>query len=118
MTRYVWRNDRFEDRSTGEPMPTVDRISAPMVVRDVSYISPLSMKPVTSRSQRREEMKVHNVREVDPSEYRPTYHKRENAISARGEHEPRPKVDLGDGYKRLSRKDLPKRIAKTIAPTT
>jgi hypothetical protein len=114
MTRYVWRNDRFEDRSTGEPMRTIERIARPFVVSDVTYKSPLSGKEVTSRSQRREEMKIHNVREVDPSEYRPTYHKRENAISARGEHEPRPKADLGDGYKRLSRKDLPSRIAKTV----
>jgi hypothetical protein len=115
MTRYRWDGDQFVNRATGEPMQAPDRISAPMVVKDVSYVSPLTMRPVTSRSQRREEMKIHNVREVDPSEYRPTYHKKENAISAGGEHEPRPKVDLGDGYKRLSRKDLPARLAKTIA---
>lgn len=38
-------------------------------MRDVTpYRSPLSQKEITSRSQRREEMKEFNVREVDPSE--------------------------------------------------
>lgn len=32
------------------------------------YISPLSGVEVSSRRERREEMKIHNVREVDPSE--------------------------------------------------
>lgn len=118
MTRYIWRNDRFEDRSTGDPMQAPDRIARPFVVSDVTYKSPLSGKEVTSRSQRREEMKIHNVREVDPGEWKPTYHKKENAISAGGEHNPRPKADMGDGYKRLSRKDLPGRIAKTVEKRT
>lgn len=115
MTRYVWRNDRFEDRTTGEPMETVERVCLPMVVRDVAYMSPLSMKPVTSRSQRREEMKIHNVREVDPSEWTPKYHKKANAERARGHHDPRPKADLGEGYKRLTRDELPTSIRKSLA---
>ena len=56
--RYVWRDGEFIERKTGEPLNTgADRIASPMLMRDVIYKSPLSLKEVTSRSQRREEMK-------------------------------------------------------------
>lgn len=105
MTRYVWREDGFYDRATGERMEAPERVCRPMVVKDVVYKSPLSGREVTSRSERREEMKRHNVREVDPTEYRPTYRKKENAIRNGGEWNPdagKP-ADLGDPsiYKRL-----------------
>lgn len=105
MTRYVWREDGFYDRATGERMEAPERVCRPMVVKDVVYKSPLSGKEITSRSERREEMKRHNVREVDPGEYRPTYAKKENAIRNGGEWNPDAvkKPDLGDQsiYKRL-----------------
>ena len=103
MTRYVWREDGFYDRTTGERMDAPERIARPFVVKDVNYKSPLSGREITSRSERREEMKRHNVREVDPTEYRPTYRKKENAIRAGGEWNPDAgKRDLGDAsiYKR------------------
>lgn len=115
MTVYVWHDGGWHDKRTGQPMDAPEGIFRPAVLSDVTYKSPLSGKVITSRSQRREEMKVHNVREVDPSEWRPTYNRRENAIRARGEHEPRPKAELGEGYQRLPRKALPSRIAKTLA---
>lgn len=105
------------DKATGKPMRTgPDFVPSPAVMRDVHYMSPLSLKEVTSRSQRRDEMARHNVREVDPSEYRPTYRKKKNAISAKGEWNP----DAGkrpiesEGYERLSRADLPAHLAKSI----
>lgn len=105
MARYVWRNDGFYDRATGERMEAPERIARPFVVKDVTYKSPLSGREITSRSERREEMKRHNVREVDPTEYRPTYRKKENAIRNGGEWNPDAggKPDLGDPsiYKRL-----------------
>ncbi len=106
MTRYVWRDDGFYNRATGERMEAPDRVCLPAVVSDVTYKSPLSGKEVTSRSQRREEMKVYNVREVAPDEYKPTYRKKENAIRNGGEWNPDaggPKAPLGDEsiYKRL-----------------
>lgn len=104
MTRYVWRGDGFYDRATGERMEAPERIARPFVVKDVTYKSPLSGKEVTSRSQRREEMKIYNVREVSPEEYKPTYRKKENAIRNKGEWNPDAgKTDLGDAsiYKRL-----------------
>lgn len=104
MARYVWREDGFYDRRTGERMEAPERICRPMVVKDVTYKSPLSGREITSRSERREEMKRHNVREVDPSEYRPVYRKKKNAEANRGEWDPNHgKSDLGDAsiYKRL-----------------
>ncbi len=108
MARYVWRDDGFYDRATGERMEAPDRICRPMVISDVVYRSPLSGREITSRSERREEMKVHNVREVDPTEYRPTYRKKSNAEKMGGEWNPdagKP-ADLGDPsiYKRLPAK--------------
>ena len=104
MTRYVWRDDGFYERTTGERMEAPERIARPFVVKDVNYKSPLSGREITSRSERREEMKRHNVREVEPSEWKPTYRKKENAIRNKGEWNPDAgKTDLGDAsiYKRL-----------------
>jgi hypothetical protein len=113
MTRYRWDGDRFVNRATGEPMEAPERIAHPAVLSDVTYKSPLSGKEVTSRSQRREEMKIHQVREVDPSEYKPTYRKKKNAVRMKGEHNPdagkREFVDEAP-FQRLSRKDLPERL--------
>ncbi len=114
MTRYRWDGDRFVDPD-GNVMKTENRVCAPMVVKDVTYKSPLSGKEITSRSERREEMKRHNVREVDPSEHRVTYESKARAEKARRDHKPREKVDLGEGYQRLAKTELPKHIAKTIA---
>jgi hypothetical protein len=115
--RYVFRDGRFVERKTGEPMRAPDRIASPYVLSDVAYRSPLSGREITSRSQRREEMKVHEVREVDPSEYRPVYRKKANAVKHRGEHNP----DAGRltfvdeaPFRRMAKDELPARIAQTI----
>lgn len=115
--RYVFRDGQFVERKTGEPMVSPDRIASPMLMRDVSYVSPLSRQMVTSRSQRREEMKIHNVREVDPSEHKPVYRSKKWAERMRGEHDPKAGLlDYGDAapFKRLAKDELPSRIAKTI----
>jgi hypothetical protein len=120
MTRYVWRDDAFYDRTTGDRMQAPDRICAPRVQRDVSYVSPLSLQPITSRSQRREEMKAHNVREVDPSEHKPVYRSRKWAERMKGEHDPKAgQPDYGDAapFARLAKDELPKRLAKTVRQT-
>lgn len=117
MTRYVWRDEAFYDRATGERMQAPDRVCMPSVQRDVSYVSPLSMQPITSRSQRREEMKAHNVREVDPSEYKPVYRTKKWAGRMRGDHDPTAGMpDYGDAapFKRLAKDELPASIAKTV----
>lgn len=53
-----------------EAAPRV-RAAAPMIQSDLpAYKSPLGTGWVVGRAARREEMKRHNVREVDPSEFR------------------------------------------------
>lgn len=119
--RYVFdRDGDLVERKTGEPlngnMP--DRVASPMLMRDVAYKSPLSGKPISSRSQRREEMKVHNVREVDPGEFKPVYRSKKWARRMRGDYDAKAGApDYGEAapFKRLSRADLPANIAKTIA---
>ncbi len=106
------------DRDTGERLVMPDRVVSPMIVRDISYKSPLSGKEITSRSQRREEMKVHQVREVDPSERKGKdiyYHNKKYAESAGRDWQPKPKPDLGEGYHRLSKDELPSRLTKKLA---
>ena len=104
------------DKATGEPMQAPDRVCSPVVVKDVTYKSPLSGKEITSRSARREEMKVHNVREVAPDEFTPTYNSKKRADQARRDHNPREKPNLEEGvYHRLDKSAVPERIAKTIA---
>lgn len=102
MARYFWRNDRFEDRD-GVPMsvPARDGVPTPYVVSDISYISPITRKPITSRSERREELKRTNSREVDPSEFRPRYSDKKMAEAHRRDVEPAPVPDLSGDYQRL-----------------
>lgn len=115
LTRYRWDGERFVDRE-GNLMPVPQRayVPSPYVVSDVTYKSPLSGKEITSRSQRREEMKVHGVREVDPSEFRPTYNTKKWAERMKGDHDPLPRPDLGEGYTRPGRDELPEKIKRSI----
>lgn len=49
-------------------------LPCPQVMRDIpEYVSPLGTGVVSSRSQRREEFKRYGCREVDPSEFKPSY---------------------------------------------
>jgi hypothetical protein len=118
MTRYVWKGDHFADRATGEPMQAPERVCRPAVLSDIEYMSPLSLTQITSRSQRREEMKIHNVREVDPSEHKPVYRQKKYAVANKGEWNPdagKPThVNEGE-YRRLSKSELPERLRRSIA---
>lgn len=87
---------------TRKPMETRDGLFVPMVLSDTpSYTSPVTGKPIDGKAARREDLKRSNSREVDPGEYKPTYHSKERAIAHGREWEPRPAVDLGNGYRRL-----------------
>lgn len=70
MARYVWRDGGFVDRSTGQPMPVPDRggeICAPLIQSDIpEYRSPIDGRPITSRSERREDLKRNGCIEIDP----------------------------------------------------
>lgn len=60
---YVWRDGSFFDKRTGKEMilPKRERITTPFVLSDIpEYRSPIDGKLITSRSQRREDLKVNN----------------------------------------------------------
>jgi hypothetical protein len=63
MTTYVFRDGRFVDKRTGEPMLTGDEplVAMPQYMPDVPhYASPIDGQMITSRSHRREDLKRNN----------------------------------------------------------
>lgn len=67
---YVWRGGAFVEKHTGKPMllPERNGIAAPSVVSDIpDYRSPIDGNWITSRSQRREDLKRNNCVEYEPS---------------------------------------------------
>jgi hypothetical protein len=75
MTSYVWRNGRWREKASGEPMQlsAPATVAAPIVQSDIAeYRSPIDGQLITSRSQRREDLRRHGCVEAEP---RPT-HKR------------------------------------------
>lgn len=59
MTRYVYRNGDFRDPSTDKPMPIPQRtgVVMPMVRSDIEpYKSPIDGRPITTRTERREDL--------------------------------------------------------------
>ena len=72
MKRYRWSPDRGTMiDADGFPMLNQEErarpIVAPMVMRDIpEYRSPIDGKPITSRSERREDLKRNDCVEVDP----------------------------------------------------
>lgn len=54
------------------------RIACPSVMPDLpAYASPLGDGMIEGRSARREHLKKHNCREVEPGEFRPSYQSRD-----------------------------------------
>lgn len=66
---YVWKNGRWVDRATGEPMTTVHTgVVMPMIVSDIpEYRSPIDGRLITSRSHRREDLRRNGCVEYEPS---------------------------------------------------
>lgn len=69
--RYLWRGGEWVDvRDLGPRQPS----RTPYVWSDLpAYKSPLGTGVVEGRTARREEMKRHNCREVDPTEFNAVY---------------------------------------------
>jgi hypothetical protein len=90
VTRYVWRDGRFRDTVTGEPMevPERDGFARPFVRSDIpAYKSPLGTGVIDGRAARREDLKRNNCREVDPSEHKVEYWGRHDGRSKRDNQE-------------------------------
>jgi hypothetical protein len=65
---YVLRNGQLVNKRTGEVSPSTGEIAMPMVMRDIpEYSSPIDGRMITSRSERREDLKRNNCIEVDPA---------------------------------------------------
>ncbi len=77
MSTYVRRHGRLVNKRTGEPMLKDDEtlsVAMPFVLGDLpDYVSPLGSGVISGRAARREDLKRHGCREVDPSEYTPEY---------------------------------------------
>lgn len=72
---YVWRNGRFVDKATDEPMeiPERDGLVMPMVRSDIEpYASPIDGRMITSRSERREDLARNNCVPYEPMGNAPT----------------------------------------------
>ncbi|TIL77011.1 MAG: hypothetical protein E5Y89_19870 [Mesorhizobium sp.] len=70
MARYVFRDGIFVDRQTGVPMekPFAGQIVMPNVISDIpDYASPIDGRMITSRSERRDDLKRNNCVEYEPS---------------------------------------------------
>jgi hypothetical protein len=70
MTRYVWRDGRFRDPDTNEPMPVDENASSvvtPMIASDIEpYKSPVDGRVIGSRSARREDLARNNCVPYEP----------------------------------------------------
>ena len=69
MTVYVWKDGRWRDRRSSEPMwlPKREAVAAPIVQSDIAdYRSPIDGRLITSRSQRREDLKRNGCVEAEP----------------------------------------------------
>jgi len=65
MPKFVNRNGQWVDKATGEPMLTEEQraapVALPMFIPDIpAYESPIDGRLITSRSERREDLKRNN----------------------------------------------------------
>jgi hypothetical protein len=72
MTRFVKRDGRWVSASTGEPLLTEEQRNAPLalptIISDIpEYKSPIDGRVITSRSERRDDLKRNNCVEFEPS---------------------------------------------------
>lgn len=67
---FIWRDGGFYEKRTGDRMivPERDTLAVPSVISDIpEYQSPIDGKWITSRSQRRDDLKRNNCVEYEPS---------------------------------------------------
>lgn len=64
--RYVWRDGRFVSRSTGEPMEVrKGPLAVPMITPSMpEYTSPIDGRVISTRHDRREDLKRNNCVEA------------------------------------------------------
>lgn len=64
--RFVWRDGNFINKATGEPMPVpAGPLCVPMMTPVMAeYVSPIDGRPITTRHDRREDLKRNNCVEA------------------------------------------------------
>lgn len=72
MPVFVRRNGQMVNKATGEPMLTEEQRNAPLalptVISDIpEYASPIDGRMITSRSERRDDLKRNGCVEYEPS---------------------------------------------------
>lgn len=90
MSRYVWRDNGFYDRATGEPMELPERsgICMPQVMSDIpEYRSPIDGRMIGSRSERREDLKRNGCVEAEPPKHK-VFRKEKYARANNADHDP------------------------------
>jgi len=91
VSRFVWRDGQFVDVQTGEAMAIPERseICMPLIQSDIpEYRSPIDGKMITSRSERREDLKRNNCIEIDPPKRDKVFRTRKWAKGNGGEWDP------------------------------
>lgn len=78
--RFVWRDGHFRDRATGEPMDVPVRpLAVPMITPTMpAYASPINGKLITTRQERREDLKRSGCVEAGDAGMSPTKGKFKN----------------------------------------
>lgn len=75
--RLIWNGEHFVDPDKYYEQTINGKAStlpAPMIMKPMAeYRSPLGTGTISSRQQRKDDLKRGNCREIDPSEFRPTY---------------------------------------------
>lgn len=72
MAVFVSRNGQMVNKSTGEPMLSAEErakpVPVPMIISDIpEYRSPVDGRVITSRSERRDDLKRNGCVEYEPS---------------------------------------------------
>lgn len=69
---YVFRNGRFVEKKTGEPLADDSgEIRLPFIARDLpAYRSPIDGRVIDGRAARREDLKRNNCVEVEPGMFK------------------------------------------------
>ncbi|TPM33729.1 hypothetical protein FJ955_03030 [Mesorhizobium sp. B2-2-2] len=84
MTRYVFRDGHFRDRVTGEPMTVpAGPLAVPMIAPTMpEYASPIDGRVISTRHERREDLKRNNCVEAGDAGLSPTKGKIRNKAFA------------------------------------
>ncbi len=72
MARYIWKDNSWVDKDTGEAMEAPDRLAMPAMRSDIpAYLSPVTNKLIDGRAAQREDLKRAGCRLATPEDAPP-----------------------------------------------